>query len=108
MRHPARHARNIIVESTFDVGRRFRCRIRVDCGQLACAIEPGALSQAEQWINARRMEWEHRLDRLGEYLKTLEPKEIVMAQMVRTRPTFSERTKPASSKTSHATRSQLA
>jgi DNA-binding transcriptional ArsR family regulator len=37
-----------------------------------CAIEPGALSQAEQWINARRIEWEHRLDRLGEYLKTME------------------------------------
>jgi len=37
-----------------------------------CAIDPGALSLAEQWINARRMEWEHRLDRLGEYLKTLE------------------------------------
>ena len=37
-----------------------------------CAIEPRALSQAEQWINARRIEWERRLDRLGEYLKTLE------------------------------------
>ena len=37
-----------------------------------CAIEPQALSLAEQWINARRIEWEHRLDRLGEYLKTLE------------------------------------
>ena len=37
-----------------------------------CAIEPRALSQAEQWINARRIEWEHRLDRLGEYLKSLE------------------------------------
>src|SRR5208282_612249 len=37
-----------------------------------CAIEPQALSEAEQWINARRIEWEHRLDRLGEYLKTLE------------------------------------
>ena len=37
-----------------------------------CAIEPEALSQAEQWINARRIEWEHRLDRLGDYLKTLE------------------------------------
>ena len=36
-----------------------------------CAIEPKALSQAEQWINARRIEWELRLDRLGEYLKTL-------------------------------------
>jgi DNA-binding transcriptional ArsR family regulator len=37
-----------------------------------CAIEAGALSQAEQWINDRRTEWEHRLDRLGDYLKTLE------------------------------------
>jgi DNA-binding transcriptional ArsR family regulator len=37
-----------------------------------CAIEPQALSQIEQWIDARRIEWEHRLDRLGDYLKTLE------------------------------------
>ena len=37
-----------------------------------CAIEPQALSLAEQWINARRIEWQHRLDRLGDYLKTLE------------------------------------
>ena len=37
-----------------------------------CAIEPKALSQAEQWINERRIEWDHRLDRLGDYLKTLE------------------------------------
>jgi DNA-binding transcriptional ArsR family regulator len=37
-----------------------------------CAINTVALSQAEQWINARRNEWERRLDRLGEYLKTLE------------------------------------
>jgi hypothetical protein len=36
-----------------------------------CAIEPQALSQAEQWINARRIEWGHRLDRLGEYLQTM-------------------------------------
>src|ERR1700761_8773122 len=33
-----------------------------------CAIQPEALSQAEQWINARRTEWEQRLDRLGDYL----------------------------------------
>ena len=39
-----------------------------------CAIDPRALRQAEQWINARRIEWERRLDGLGEYLKTLETK----------------------------------
>jgi DNA-binding transcriptional ArsR family regulator len=37
-----------------------------------CAIEPQALSLAETWINARRIEWQRRLDRLGDYLKTLE------------------------------------
>lgn len=37
-----------------------------------CRIEPTALSQAEQWIEARRSEWERRLDRLGEYLETME------------------------------------
>jgi len=37
-----------------------------------CTMEPQALNLAEQWINARRIEWEHRLDRLGDYLKTLE------------------------------------
>jgi DNA-binding transcriptional ArsR family regulator len=40
-----------------------------------CAIEPRALSQAEQWINARRIEWEHRLDRLGAYLESLKSEE---------------------------------
>ncbi len=33
-----------------------------------CHIRPIALSQAEQWINDRRISWERRLDRLGEYL----------------------------------------
>jgi DNA-binding transcriptional ArsR family regulator len=37
-----------------------------------CAIEPQALSQADQWINAQRIEWARRLDRLGEYLETSE------------------------------------
>jgi DNA-binding transcriptional ArsR family regulator len=36
-----------------------------------CRIEPAALSLAEQWINARRTEWERRLDRLGDYLEDL-------------------------------------
>ena len=36
-----------------------------------CRIAPEALSLAEQWINARRIEWERRLDRLGDYLATL-------------------------------------
>ena len=35
-----RLARNTIIESTFEVGRRFRCTMRVDCGQLnpGCAF----------------------------------------------------------------------
>ena len=36
---PPRLARNTIIESTFEVGRRFRCRLRVDRGQL----DPGAV-----------------------------------------------------------------
>ena len=36
---PPRLARNTIIESTFEVGRRFSCTMRVDCGQL----EPGAV-----------------------------------------------------------------
>ncbi|MFI5014290.1 MAG: ArsR/SmtB family transcription factor [Hyphomicrobiales bacterium] len=39
-----------------------------------CSIETGALSLAEQWINARRTQWERRLDRLDTYLANL-PKE---------------------------------
>lgn len=39
-----------------------------------CSIEPATLSLAEQWINARRVEWDRRLDRLGDYLANL-PKE---------------------------------
>ena len=36
-----------------------------------CRIEAGALSEAEQWITARRLEWERKLDRLGAYLEDL-------------------------------------
>jgi hypothetical protein len=31
---PPRLARNTVIESTFEVGRRFRCTMRVDCGEL--------------------------------------------------------------------------
>jgi hypothetical protein len=40
---PAALARNTIIESTFEVGRRFRCTMRVDCGQL----DPGAVIRPE-------------------------------------------------------------
>lgn len=33
-----------------------------------CRIEPVALSQAERWLNDRRLSAERSLDRLGEYL----------------------------------------
>jgi DNA-binding transcriptional ArsR family regulator len=33
-----------------------------------CRIEPSALTPAEEWIGARRSSWEHRLDRLGDFL----------------------------------------
>jgi DNA-binding transcriptional ArsR family regulator len=36
-----------------------------------CRIEPAALSLAEQWVQQRRLEWEARLDRLGDYLASL-------------------------------------
>src|SRR5258706_12466635 len=36
---PPRLARNTIIESTFEVGHRFRCTMRIDCGQL----DPGAV-----------------------------------------------------------------
>src|ERR1700749_824098 len=39
---PPRLARNTVIESTFEVGCRFRCTLRVDCGQLdpAAVIRP--------------------------------------------------------------------
>jgi hypothetical protein len=54
---PPRLARNTIIESTFDVGRRFRCTMRVDCGQL----DPDAV------IRAVPGEWHPRMpERLDE------------------------------------------
>ncbi len=36
-----------------------------------CRIDPGALRQAQSWIDARRLAWERALDRLGTYLDEL-------------------------------------
>jgi DNA-binding transcriptional ArsR family regulator len=33
-----------------------------------CRVRPATMRRAEGWIAERRMEWERRLDRLGEYL----------------------------------------
>jgi hypothetical protein len=48
---PPHLARNTIIESTFAVGRRFRCTMRVDCGQL----DPGAV------VRPRPGEWQPRM-----------------------------------------------
>lgn len=36
-----------------------------------CRINPAALAETERWIEGLRLEWERRLDRLGDYLETL-------------------------------------
>jgi DNA-binding transcriptional ArsR family regulator len=33
-----------------------------------CTIDTGALSQVEKWINDRRVGWQQRFDRLGDFL----------------------------------------
>jgi DNA-binding transcriptional ArsR family regulator len=37
-----------------------------------CRINPAALAEAERWIAERRLEWERRLDRLGDYLQRMQ------------------------------------
>jgi len=41
---PPRLARNIIIESTFEVGCRFRCTMRINCGELDPARSSGRSS----------------------------------------------------------------
>ena len=54
---PPRLARNTIIESTFDVGRRYQCTMRINCGQL----DPDAV------IQPIRGEWQPRMpERLDE------------------------------------------
>jgi len=38
-------------------------------------LEPGVLSQAEQWLTDRRNEWEAHADRLEDYLETMRQEE---------------------------------
>ena len=33
-----------------------------------CRIDPAALQTAEQWLSDRRLSWERKLDRLGDFL----------------------------------------
>jgi DNA-binding transcriptional ArsR family regulator len=40
-----------------------------------CRIEPGALKDVDDWLEAYRRLWEERFDRLGDYLKELQAKE---------------------------------
>jgi DNA-binding transcriptional ArsR family regulator len=54
-----------VLEQSGLVGSQKVGRIRT------CRLRPQALSQAELWINERRIEWGRQLDRLGQYLETL-------------------------------------
>jgi DNA-binding transcriptional ArsR family regulator len=40
-----------------------------------CQIVPAALNAAEQWLNERRVTWQHRLDRLGTVLAEMDEEE---------------------------------
>jgi DNA-binding transcriptional ArsR family regulator len=35
----------------------------------SCTLDATAMSMAERWINDRRIQWERRLDRLGDFLE---------------------------------------
>jgi DNA-binding transcriptional ArsR family regulator len=35
----------------------------------SCTLDTSAMSLAERWINDRRIQWERRLDRLGDFLE---------------------------------------
>jgi hypothetical protein len=58
-----RLARNTVIESTFDVGRRFRCTMRIDCGEL----DPGAVIRPDPG------EWHPRMPETGGNLTGVSP-----------------------------------
>jgi len=39
-----------------------------------CRLEPDGLRRAEDWLAAKRTEWERRLDRLGDVLASPDPR----------------------------------
>jgi DNA-binding transcriptional ArsR family regulator len=41
----------------------------------SCTLDGAAMSQAERWINDRRLQWERRLDRLAVFLDDTAPDE---------------------------------
>jgi DNA-binding transcriptional ArsR family regulator len=58
-----------VLESSGLVRSRKVGRVRM------CRIEAKALGTAERWIAQRRSAWERRLDRLGDYLDSTQPKD---------------------------------
>jgi len=58
-----RLGRNTVIESTFEVGARFRCTMRVDCGQ----IDPAAVIRPVpgECIRTCRSAWTSRSLRTG-------------------------------------------
>lgn len=40
-----------------------------------CRVEPAALRRAEQWFDEQRTLWESRLERLGDFLASEDPRE---------------------------------
>jgi DNA-binding transcriptional ArsR family regulator len=66
---PAAMQHLAVLEAAGLVTTRKEGRVRI------CAVEPTTLGLVERWVEARKQEWERRLDRLGDYLETLEKEE---------------------------------
>jgi DNA-binding transcriptional ArsR family regulator len=47
-----------------------------DAQMRPCKIEARALKEADDWLEEYRRLWEQRLDRLDDYLKTLQAKDV--------------------------------
>jgi DNA-binding transcriptional ArsR family regulator len=56
------HQHLAILESSGLVRSQKRGRVRT------CSLDPRAMRAVEEWITERRTTWEHRLDRLADYL----------------------------------------